>query len=455
MIHITPEDIQRFEKKFNRSKKNIVVKNAVNHNSVNLVALDRKKTKKIQYIFSDRIFSKLEVTNQRSSGRCWIFAFLNYLRLLMVKKYNVDEFEFSATYLFFWDKLEKSHFFLQEILKSKKKDLSSRLVYHTLYSATNDGGQWNLLVNLIKKYGIVPKSAMRESYHSTNSKALNKILNTYLRKAACKIRDEHKGQSYIKKAMYKIYKILVIFLGEPPTKFTWKYTVNNPKNKDQPLYRVLRNVTPLDYYNKHVTFNMDDMIVLINAPCKQKPMYERYNLRHYGNVIGGMKTNYINVPIDVMISCCETSIKKKQAVWFGADVSKYLHRIEGVLDQNLFNYKSLFDFDIEIDKGNKIDYHSSMLNHAMLIKGFDKPHNEIKQWLIENSWGKNSGFKGDYMMSNDWFKDYVYEIVIHKDCVPQKVLDVLDKKPISLPPWDPFGNLLLNEREHEDDNTKE
>ena len=453
MKNLTFEDIANFEKKFNSSKKNIVVKNAVNHNSVNSVALDRKKTKKIQYIFSDKIFSTLDVTNQKSSGRCWIFAYLNYLRLLMVKKYNVDKFEFSATYLFFWDKLEKSHYFLQDILKTKEKPLDGRLVSHILYASTNDGGQWNLLVNLVKKYGVVPKSAMRESYHSTSSKALNKVLNTYLRKAACKIREEGKGQKYIRKVMYKVYKILVIFLGEPPKKFTWKYTVKNPKNRDKPIYKVVRNVTPLDYYNNHVTFNMDDMLVLINAPCENKPFYERYNLRHYGNVVGGQKTNYINVPMDVLLSCSETSIKKKQAVWFGADVSKYLYRNQGVLDQNLFNYKSLFDFDIEMEKGSKIQYHTSMLNHAMLIKGFDKPHNEITQWLIENSWGKNSGLKGDYMMSNDWFKEYVYEIVVHKDCVPQKVLDVLEKKPISLPPWDPFGNLLLRENEF-DDNDK-
>ena len=451
MDKITQKDLVSFSKKFNQDSKNILAKNAVTSTKLNNVLINRDVVQERRKVFSKEIDVKVDATNQKSSGRCWLFAFLNVLRLKMIKKYKLDEdFEFSQSYLFFWDKLEKSNFFLNSIMQSRTENLDSRLLSYLLKEPTSDGGQWNMLVNLVNKYGVIPKCCMHETYQSSHSNDLNNVLNNKLRDFAEKIRSSRKGKFDINKALQEIYNILVIFLGEPPKKITWEYyseksntkSKQSKQSKQSKKYNIVSDISPLDFYKKHVPFNVDKMICLVNAPITSRPYYHLFNLKYFGNVIDGAKTNYVNIPIKEMKDIVKKSITGDDAVWFGGDVDKYFDNTMGILDVNAFDYKKVFGFDIDLTKGQRLEYCMSTITHAMVLKGYDLKNRKVSQWLVENSWGDENELQGDLIMSDGWFDEYVWEVVVDKKYVPKKVKDVLKKKAIELEPWDYFGELL-------------
>lgn len=444
-MDITNNILNDFSNEFNKDDKNELLKNAVSNNKLKTLVVNRDKIQNRNHVFSKKIDIKTSSSDQKDSGRCWIFALLNLMRFSMIKKYKLDEnFEFSSNYLFFYDKLEKSNIFLHNIIKTSECPDNSRIFDLFMHEPVSDGGQWNMLANLVNKYGVIPKSNMNETYASTHSDELNGILNDKLRSFAYEIRSQHNNtKDHIHKYMEEVYRILIIFLGEPPKQITWEYYTGK---EDKKKYKVIKNITPLNFYKKHVPYNINNKVCLINFPSKNRPFYRKYDIKYNGNVLQGRNTNYINVPIETIIKACEKSINSKMPIWFGCDINKYSDNRSGILDTELMNYELIFNESLKMNKGDKLNYHINELNHAMIIKGYNKLNGDIDRWLIENSWGKYNETKGEMEMTTSWFENYVIEVVVDKKFLKSKVRKTIKSKPIILDPWDILGNLYKKTR---------
>jgi bleomycin hydrolase len=460
--NITYKNLRNYSYNFNKKKTNKVLKN-VNTKSYfkNLILKSDYQQNKKQ-VFKKVINVEANITNQQNSGRCWLFAFLNIIRFKMIQKYNLlPSFEFSQNYLFFYDKLEKANYYLNFILENYSVDLET-LKYdtetlksvHMLENLTDDGGHWNVFVNLIEKYGIIPKSNMDEDFHSANSKELERFYDDFLRKCGHKIKTTSKNElaknklKLLDEMLSECYKILVLFLGEPPSKITWEYyEKNNSNDKNKALKaKSIANISPLEFYKKYVPYNAKDKVCLINYPCKQAPFYKLYNVEMTFNIVGTGEQNFINVPINIMIDAVKKSIDSEEAVWVGIDFDKYISLKDGFLDKDGFDYEDVFGFTNYMKKCDALNYRQSGPTHAVVIKGYNFENSKTNGFLVENSWGEKNGFQGNYYMANSWFEDYTYEVVVDKKCVPQKILNILKQKPIVLPYWSPFSVVLSGGR---------
>ena len=440
---ISLNNIKNFRKDFDSSSHCEISMNALTRSKLEDVSMDWESYRKIDHTFSDVIDSEMKiVTNQKASGRCWGFAALNLMRIELAKKYKLDNFEFSQSYFMFFDKLEKSNYFLENILSTLDENYDSRIIMWLVNNPIQDGGQWDMFVNLMDKYGIVPQSVMPESIHSSSSRAMNQIITRKLREFAFILRRENKnGKSLselrsIKVSMMKtIYNMLCIFIGKPPEKFDWQ--IKNKKKK----FKRFSNLTPLSFMKKHVKINLKDKVCLIHCPMSNKKFNQSYTIKYLGNVVEGQKIQYLNVSIEEMKKSTIKSIKNNEPVWFGCDVGKMFHRDLGVMYEGLYRYDLLFGVDFEMDKAAKLEYGDSQMTHAMVFTGVDINKGKPVKWRVENSWGNKGGDKGYYLMTDEWFDEYNYEVVVDKKYLPKKILDLLNKKPSVLPPWDPMGAL--------------
>ena len=443
--NITLSNIRKFNKSFNSSTSNQLARNALIQNDINKVAVHWENFSKINHIFSNTISKQLPVTNQKSSGRCWGFAGLNLLRLEIVKNYNLSNFEFSQNYFMFWDKLEKANYFLENILKTLDQNYDSRLMMHLLQAPVQDGGQWDMFVNLIEKYGLVPKSVMPETNHSSKSSMMNYFLTHKLRECAFILRKSKKPRTTIKQLRSKkeemmsvIYSLLCMFLGNPPIKFDW--SIKDKNNK----FTRFNNVDPLDFYRKFTKVKLKNKVCLINAPMSNKKMNELYTIDFLGNVVGGNIIKYANVEINELKKAAIKSIKNDEAVWFGCDVGKMFNRELGIMDMDLYDYEKLFDTKFKMNKASRLEYGDSAMTHAMLFTGVDLKRNTPRKWRVENSWGDKNGDKGYFLMSDSWFDEYNYEVVVDKKYLSNKSLEIFNRKPHNLEPWDPMGALAVS-----------
>lgn len=443
--NITLPNIRKFNKSFNSSTSNQLARNALIQNDINKVAVHWENFSKINHIFSNTISKQLPVTNQKSSGRCWGFAGLNLLRLEIVKNYNLSNFEFSQNYFMFWDKLEKANYFLENILKTLDQNYDSRLMMHLLQAPVQDGGQWDMFVNLIEKYGLVPKSVMPETNHSSKSSMMNYFLTHKLRECAFILRKSKKPRTTIKQLRSKkeemmsvIYSLLCMFLGNPPIKFDW--SIKDKNNK----FTRFNNVDPLDFYRKFTKVKLKNKVCLINAPMSNKKMNELYTIDFLGNVVGGNIIKYANVEINELKKAAIKSIKNDEAVWFGCDVGKMFNRELGIMDMDLYDYEKLFDTKFKMNKASRLEYGDSAMTHAMLFTGVDLKRNTPRKWRVENSWGDKNGDKGYYLMSDSWFDEYNYEVVVDKKYLSNKTLEIFNREPHNLEPWDPMGALAIS-----------
>ncbi len=443
--NITLSNIRKFNKSFNSSTSNQLARNALIQNDINKVAVHWENFSKINHIFSNTISKQLPVTNQKSSGRCWGFAGLNLLRLEIVKNYNLSNFEFSQNYFMFWDKLEKANYFLENILKTLDQNYDSRLMMHLLQAPVQDGGQWDMFVNLIEKYGLVPKSVMPETNHSSKSSMMNYFLTHKLRECAFILRKSKKPRTTIKQLRSKkeemmsvIYSLLCMFLGNPPIKFDW--SIKDKNNK----FTRFNNVDPLDFYRKFTKVKLKNKVCLINAPMSNKKMNELYTIDFLGNVVGGNIIKYANVEINELKKAAIKSIKNNEAVWFGCDVGKMFNRELGIMDMDLYDYEKLFDTKFKMNKASRLEYGDSAMTHAMLFTGVDLKRNIPRKWRVENSWGDKNGDKGYYLMSDSWFDEYNYEVVVDKKYLSNKTLEIFNREPHNLEPWDPMGALAVS-----------
>lgn len=442
--NIEKKQLEDFSKHFKKRKNSEIIANAVIKNGINDTALNNESVKKMHYDFSEEI-EVGKVTNQEKSGRCWMFAALNNIRYSISKKLKIKDhnFELSQAYTMFWDKLEKANYFLENIISTVELELDSRRVMWLLNEPTNDGGQWDMFTALIEKYGIVPKYVMPESYHSSNSRHMNKILNLKLRDLAKKLRKNFElgaGKKSLREEkevmLAEIYSILAYFLGEPPQEFDFEY-----KDKDGKFYRDNR-LSPLDFYNKYSGIKMTDYVSIINAPTDDKPFDQTYTVEFLGNVKEGQQIHYLNLPIEKLIDYSTAQLKDGEPVWFGCDVGQWSDRDLGIMDTKLFNYQEVLAAKFTLDKGQRLQYGESILTHAMAFTGVNiNNQNQVERWKVQNSWGDKVGENGFFIMSNQWFKEFNYEVVINKKYLSEADLKSYKKDPVVLKPWDPMGSL--------------
>ena len=441
---ISFEMINQYQQICDTDEKLKISRNAATHNEVTDLAMNWNEFRKIDHSFSDLISGEMKITNQKSSGRCWGFAGLNLFRVYLGRKYNIRNFEFSQTYFMFWDKLEKSNYFLNSIIKTAGSPWDSRIMMHLLDNPIQDGGQWDMWVNLINKYGVVPKSEMPETYQSSRSMIMNRMITRKLREFAKDLRLSIKNEIN-EKDLYDqkndmlstVYKMLVIHLGDPPKKFTWQ--VRDKKKK----FLRYENLTPQTFFKDHVDLELKDLVCLINCPMSDKEYKKVYSVEFLGNVSEGQPIRYLNTKIEILKNAAVESIKNDDPVWFGCDVGKYLHRSHGIMNINLFDFNLFYGTDFSLDKASRLEYGESKMTHAMLFTGVDLDANGLpKKWRVENSWGDRNGEKGFYIMSDKWFDEFLYEVVVDKKYLEDEYVKLFENEEAKfLPPWDPMGAL--------------
>lgn len=419
-----------------------IAKNAVARTQVQDVAMNWDEFATINHSFSEQIQPELKATSQFRSGRCWLFAAMNLMRIPFCKKYKIKEFEFSQSYLFFYDKLEKANYFLENIIKTADEDYHGRLVSHLVTDPLCDGGQWDMLCNIIKKYGLVPKSVFPDSQASLNSSGVNYILTLKLREWAKVLRTLMKKKTTLKQLetvknqmMTEAHRILLTHFGAPPEKFDWEYQDKNKK------FHAHRNLTPQTFYKKFVNFPFDDMVCLVHSPRKSTPYDKAYTVKYLGNVVEGQIVRYLNVKIDVMKKATIASIKDGTPVWFGCDVGKYLHRDLGIMSTDFYDYETLYNTKLKLDKAGRMEYGESQMTHAMLFTAVNLVDGKPNRWRVENSWSEKGGDKGYYIMTDKWFDEYMFEVAIHKKYITKALMELYKTKPSELEPWDPLGAL--------------
>jgi len=440
---IKKESIKRYAQNFHEDRTKKVIADAVIKNGLNDVAMNYESIANMHYNFSEEI-DVGKVTNQKKSGRCWMFAALNNIRYSISDKLNIKnhDFELSQSYTMFWDKLEKANYFLENIIETKGMELDSRKVMWLLSNPTNDGGQWDMFTGIIEKYGIVPKYIMPESYSSSNSAVMNKILNLKLRDNAKILRKNYKrGVSFSElrdkkeNMIDEIYSILSYFLGNPPQSFDFEY-----RNNDNEFYRD-GNISPQEFYQKYSEVKMKDYVSIINAPTGDKPFHQTYTVEFLGNVVDGQQIHYLNLDIEKLKELSIAQIKDGEPVWFGCDVGQMSDRDLGIMDTELYNYEDILNTDFTLDKGERLQYGESVLTHAMVFTGVNLCNGNPRRWKVQNSWGEEAGNKGFFVMSDNWFEEFNYEVVINKKYLSKELLQDYQKEAVLLKPWDPMGSL--------------
>ena len=441
---ISNDLLKQFAGDFESSVLNKAVAGAVAKVGLQEASLNNEMLRKHNFVFSDETL-KGSITNQKRSGRCWMFAALNTARVETIKKFNMESIEFSQNYTLFWDKLEKSNYFLENIITTVEEPLNSRVVAHLLKDPVQDGGQWAMFSGILEKYGVVPKYVMPETFHSSNTDGLLEVLTAMLRKYAQVLRDDFKNGSTLEDLrkkkegfLSKIYSLLVKALGVPPLKFDFEY-----KDKNKVFHKDV-GITPKEFFDKYIGWNLKDKVSLINAPTDDKPYGKAYTIKFLGTVKEAEPIHYINVPMEVLKKAAIDSIKAGEPVWFGCDMGPYISRKDGIMDMDVYAYEKTIGELPTFTKEERLDYGDSLLTHAMVLTGvdLDSKGNPIK-WQVENSWGDEVGQKGIFSMSDKWFDEYTYQIMVEKKFVEKKWLDALKKPLVELEPWDPMGALAL------------
>ena len=379
----------------------------------------------------------LPAANQKASGRCWIFAATNVCREIIASKCNMNNFELSQSYLAFYDRLEKANYLLESVIELIDKDYDDRTLAFLLQNGVGDGGQWDMFVNLVNKYGLCPKNVYPETNTSSATRETAQVINFNIRKFASLAKELYnsKGLDAVRKAkdelLDKFYVLLSDAYGLIPERFDFEYT-----DKDG-NYHLEKDFTPMSFKEKYLGNQLDDFVSLINAPTKDKPFGKTYTVAYLGNVVGGKEVTHLNVTMSRMKELILSQLKDNRIVWLGSDVGFYGDREVGVWDDQKFDLETPFQLSLLMDKGESLDYHASQMNHAMCITGVSFKNNEPRKWKIENSWGKDRATDGYYIMSNTWFD----QSVVDKKYLNEEEVKALKEKPIVLKPWDPMGSL--------------
>jgi bleomycin hydrolase len=436
---LSTADLELLRKDFSASPAYRLAQNAVTRVSVDDVAISRQVINSTDHSMST-LLDDWKVTNQQRSGRCWMFAGLNLMRVGAMRTMGLKDFEFSQNFVMFWDKIERANYFLESVIETAGRDLDDRTVAHLLGSVADDGGQWNMFVAVVDKHGLVPKASMPETQSSADTGKMNSVLRYLLRQGARSVRAASArgaGAARAEKAevLRDVYRVLSIHLGTPPERIDWQWT-----DKDKVFHRdgVL---TPQEFAAKYVGLPIDDYVCLVHDPRPSSPPGRTFTVEYLGNVLGAPPVTYLNVGMPLIKDIAAKALQSGEPVWFGCDVAKMMSNEYGVWDASLYDLPSVYDTAFTLDKADRLAYHETRMTHAMLFTGVDVLDGAPRKWRVENSWGADRGKDGFYTMNDSWFDEYVFEIAARRDALPEDLRQALGAKPIVLPAWDPMGSL--------------
>lgn len=442
MFELEPSFTDKLYADYLANPKYRAMENAISHNGL-LKSLETRQSA----VENDPVFSidvtKDKVSDQKASGRCWMFAALNTFRHKLISEFKLEDFELSQAHTFFWDKYEKSNWFLEQIIATADQELDSRKVKFLLDTPQQDGGQWDMVVALFEKYGVVPKSVYPESISSSNSRELNQYLNKLLRQDAQILRQLIENGANLPQVKAKkedllqeIFNFLAMNLGLPPRSFDFAY-----RDKDN-TYHSDKDLTPQVFYERYVGLKLADYVSVINAPTSDKPYGKSYTVELLGNVVGSPAVRYLNLEMDRLKELAIDQLKTGESVWFGSDVGQSSDRQTGVMATNTYDFQSSMDIQLTQDKAGRLDYAESLMTHAMVLTGVDLDQaGRSLKWKVENSWGDKVGQKGYFVASDKWMDEYTYQIVVRKDLLTAEELAAYQAQPQVLAPWDPMGAL--------------
>ena len=427
---------------YEANSKYAAMENAISHNGL-LASLEKRGAAVENTPVFSLDLTKDKVSDQKASGRCWMFAALNTFRHKMIAGFQLEDFELSQAHTFFWDKYEKSNWFLEQVIATADQELTSRKVKFLLDTPQQDGGQWDMVVALFEKYGVVPKSVYPESISSSNSRELNQILNKLLRQDAQILRElvaeganSAELQAKKEELLQEVFNFLAMNLGLPPRQFDFSY-----RDKDNHFHSE-SGLTPLTFYQKYVDLKLEDYVSIINAPTADKPYGRSYTVEMLGNVVGSKPVRYLNVEMDRLKELAIAQMQAGETVWFGSDVAQSSNRKAGVMAEGMHDFTASMDIRLTQDKAGRLDYSESLMTHAMVLTGVDLDENgRAKKWKVENSWGEKVGNKGYFVASDAWMGEYTYQIVVRKEFLTAAELAAYEAEPLVLAPWDPMGAL--------------
>ncbi|KAA6323840.1 Aminopeptidase C [termite gut metagenome] len=434
---INEEYLREIRATFKLGSETKAIQNVLTHGDIKSKALNHELQNKIDHYFKYRVKVK-GITDQKSSGRCWMFTSMNVLRPSVITQYNVNEFDFSHSYLYFWDIFEKANLFLENVIATAGQSFDDRLVAEYFISPTSDGGVWSSYFNVAQKYGVVPQEVMPETAHSNNTRELVQLINERLRGGGYHLRKSFAGK-ISQQGLYKekkliladVYRMLSLCLGEPPVTFTWRY-----KDKEGNI-KQLKDYTPQQFY-KEITpadYSPLNYIMIMNDPTRD--YYKLYEIQNSRNTYEGVNWIYINLPNEDIKKAALASIKNNEAIYTSCDVGKQSNRESGILSLTMYDYQSLFGVPFDMDKKARILTHQSASAHAMLLIGCDTDENDVPvKWEFENSWGAQAGNKGYLTFTDEWFNEYMFRMVIHRNYLDEKAINSLHQKAIRLPAWD-------------------
>nr|WP_254258638.1 C1 family peptidase [Limosilactobacillus reuteri] len=426
--------VEKLKKEFHSRKDAEIIARAIQKNGIKAASEDPTASERLHRAFSYEIKTG-KPTNQRHSGRCWSFAALNTLRHKFATKYKFKDFELSQNYLFFWDRIERANMFFQKIIATADKPLHDRTVDFYLSFALNDGGQWANAASIIEKYGVVPEYVMPDTHNTKDTSDVAEVFDSLMRKDAIELRamvqtnaSAAELQEAQERMMGDVYKIAAYSFGEPPAKFDLEY-----RDDDKKFHQVL-GLTPLKFYHEYFDTNLSDYVVVTNAPDHE--MDWSYLMPAQDSVVGGLPIKFVNVPFAELQEGAIKQLQAGETVWVGNDVLQQMDRKRGLMDAKLYHREELLDVDFVMDKKHRLETKQAVVSHAMTLTGFDMVNDQPTRWKIENSWGKDNGDNGYFVMTQDWFEEYTYEAVINKKYLSDRVKKVADSEPVILPAWD-------------------
>ena len=437
--HLGPEQIRSFGTSFESRSSYRLAQSAARRTTLKDIALDGRVLADIQHSVSHRL-DDWNVTDQKASGRCWLFAGLNLLRVGAARKLGIKDFEFSQNHLFFWDKVERANYFLEAMIELSDRDLDDRTLARLLARPIEDGGQWNMFVALVGKHGLVTKEAMPETESSSNTRAMNDVLRKRLRRAALELRELAPAGPEAQRAhkagvLDVVYRVLSIHLGTPPREFGWQWT-----DQDAVFHRE-GLVTPVEFAASYVTLQLDEYVCLVHDPRPSSPMGRTFTVEYLGNVVEAPPVVYLNVEMDLLKKLAMEAIVGGEPVWFGCDVGQQWNADLGYWDARLYDYDAVYGTAFDMTKADRLRYRETLMTHAMLFTGVDVVDQEARRWRVENSRGGGDGDSGFGTMTDAWFGEYVFEIAVRRSALPSDLVAALDQPPIVLPAWDPMGAL--------------
>ena len=445
MKSVTLEDLGAVRAQFVEERANVIAKNAVTAQGIREVARVPEAVAANTGTFDVEV-RQGKRCDQKRSGRCWMFASLNTMRTRIIDRYNLKTFELSQAYPLFFDKVEKSNWFLENVLDTLDEPLSGRLMAHLLADPISDGGQWDMFRALVRKYGVVPKEAMPETACSSNTRDMDAYLTRYLRGAAKRLRESHEAgvgtddlRALKKEMMGEVTSLLITCLGEPPVQFDVRL-----RDKDDELV-LSGTYTPQEFFDKVVSMPVDDYVSVISAPTVDKPFGHTYTVDRLGNVVEAGGVRYLNLPVERLKELAVAQLQDGLPVWFGCDVAQSFIRDEGIMDTASLDVDGLFGFPVEdcLDRAERLDYGESLMTHAMVLEGvnLDAAGNPTL-WKVENSWGDKRAKDGFDSITDAWFDQYVYQVVVDKRFLSDSERKTYEtEEPTVLAPWDPMGSL--------------